>query len=304
MFYLMITFIIVLLILFFLKDKQFSNELFILILSYCLAFLCIILYIVNDYYYSNLIKQYFYFPPLLWRWFYLIRIPKIPLIRVLNITSLLVPVVSVYFSLHFHPLASVRMEKNLKAIVIIYSTIVALFYDPSITKIMYYSFYPNIVTAHQYRILETHINGITKSVNTIVMVCGFIWLLLAIRFTPRLKLFQQKFIVMSASYGILTFFYVFFISAAPQFFLEISKVSDTYSFRSISLQRNFFIYQTLPYILIIALVGITYSALILAKLNKKLDIAELCIAKEIDASETTSKIFCHYIKNEILSISS
>lgn len=42
----------------------------------------------------------------------------------------------------------------------------------------------------------------------------------------------------------------------------------------------------------------------LTRLSGQASLKELSISKEISSSETTSKIFCHYIKNEILAIQS
>lgn len=67
---------------------------------------------------------------------------------------------------------------------------------------------------------------------------------------------------------------------------------------------NALIYRALPYILIPAATSIIYCAYKLTKLTAQTHLKELSISKEISSSETTSKIFCHYIKNEILAISS
>ncbi len=49
---------------------------------------------------------------------------------------------------------------------------------------------------------------------------------------------------------------------------------------------------------------IYFSSYKLFYINNKIKFNELCVSKEISASETTSKIFCHYIKNEVLAIQS
>lgn len=63
-------------------------------------------------------------------------------------------------------------------------------------------------------------------------------------------------------------------------------------------------YQFLPYFLIGAAVAVTCCTYKLSKLTNQMSQDELSISKEINSSETTSKIFCHYIKNEILALES
>ncbi len=63
-------------------------------------------------------------------------------------------------------------------------------------------------------------------------------------------------------------------------------------------------YQFLPYFLIGAAAAVTCCTYKLSKLTNQMSQDELSISKEISSSETTSKIFCHYIKNEILALES
>lgn len=56
--------------------------------------------------------------------------------------------------------------------------------------------------------------------------------------------------------------------------------------------------------LIIFLLLICYSLYRLSHISHQIDVESFEISKQIDATETTSKVFCHYIKNELLAIQS
>ncbi|MBI9048840.1 MAG: HAMP domain-containing histidine kinase [Anaerolineaceae bacterium] len=94
------------------------------------------------------------------------------------------------------------------------------------------------------------------------------------------------------------------LSFSPQWYLTISKIADTYYFRPIRLSTNTIIYQLLPYLLIIAASMISIFYLRYHKFIRSIENANLEVSRQISASETTSKVFCHFIKNELLGIQS
>ena len=304
MFYLLL--LLFILILYTLVQRMKGNHdfLMILILPYFAALCSIILYVSKDTYYYNLIKDYFYLPDFLWRWLFFIDIGKSNIIRIMNASSLSILIISVYLVFHFYEPFSIRVQKMVKYVVWAYCLLQFILYDPFTNLKAYYFFYPARLTVQQYIQLEDRIYGITHAINIAVVLLCFLGLLAAFIKAPKLKLFRYNHLFLAISYATLAFVYIYFISSSPDLYLKVSRIAGTYSYRSLQLGSNAFIYRALPYILVPAAAVITYCAYMLTRLSGQASLKELSISKEISSSETTSKIFCHYIKNEILAIQS
>lgn len=304
MFYLLL--LLFILILFTLVQRLKGNHdfLMILILPYFAALSSIILYVSKDTYYYNLIKDYFYLPAFLWRWLFFIDIGKSNIIRIMNASSLSIVIISVFLVFHFYEPFSLRTQKAVKWGVCIYCLLQFVLYDPITNLKAYYFFYPARLSVEQYLQLEDRIYAFTHGINIAIILLCFLGLLAAFVKAPKLKLFRYNHLFLAISYATLAFVYIYFISASPNFYLKVSRIAGTYSYRSLQLGSNAFIYRALPVILVPAAAVITYCAYMLTRLAGQASLKELSISKEISSSETTSKIFCHYIKNEILAIQS
>ena len=175
-------------------------------------------------------------------------------------------------------------------------------YEPRLNIFYYYQLYPALITVKQYNSLQKYICIVTRNLNNSFMILSLIFLFLAFYNAPKLRLFRINYLYLMMGYGALTIVYLLFISKVPTFYLNISKISNSYTYHSLDLTESTFFYQFLTFFLAIALVLFTYATLRMLKLNHQVTLEELELSKEISASDTTSKIFCHYIKNEILAI--
>lgn len=300
---LILALIFFLIILYFRGNKNHTVLIF-LLFSYFVALSSMIVYISKDIYYYNLIKSYFYLPNFIWRWFFFFKVSKINLIRLMNLSSLSIVIISTYFAFSFcHPKKRIT-EKLLKAAVWLYCIFLAILYDPVTNYKLYYYLYPSYMSVAQYEKMEFSIMEITRVCNNAIVLSCMIFLLIALRNSPKLKLFRFNHCFLCISYGIFSLVYVFFISLAPSFFLKISKIAGTHTYRSIHLSSHSLFYDAFPYFLIAAAALLTYCTYWLATLTNQMALSEFSISKGISSSETTSKIFCHYIKNEILALQS
>ena len=136
------------------------------------------------------------------------------------------------------------------------------------------------------------------------MLFSVIILFVSFYHSPRIQLIRYNFLLMAVCFFTLSIFYFTFISRTPSFLLRISKLADSYYFWYINLGSNVIIYNVFPFVLIIFLLLICYSLYRLSHISHQIDVESFEISKQIDATETTSKVFCHYIKNELLAIQS
>jgi len=286
------------------KENGINKYLIILVASYFTALTSMIIYISKDTYYYNLIKDYFYLPDFIWRTFFFVSISKMNLIRIMNFSSIAIVIISTYFAFSFFTPDSRTLQKGCKITLWCYASLQFLIYDPFLNLKAYYFLYPEYLSVKKYLHTEQLIYTFTHILNIVIVLLNLLLLVYALRYAPKLKLFRLNYIFLALGYASLSFVYVYFISATPAFYMKISKISGTYSFRSIQLGSSTFIYRMLPYISIPTILILTYCVYKLTRLNNQAQLEELYISKEISSSETTSKIFCHYIKNEILAIQS
>ena len=86
--------------------------------------------------------------------------------------------------------------------------------------------------------------------------------------------------------------------------VKISSYADTTTFLSLPLPTDNLLHQLFPYYLIITFLLIGYSLYRTNMTNRKIHLQTFSLSKQIAASDTTSKVFCHYMKNELIAIQS
>ena len=304
MFYILI-FIIILMSLFLLYmniKKMHVGIIQLIMAAYFFSMLCIIIYLSRDTYYYNFLKSYFYLPEFLWRKFFFLRISKFNIIRGMNFFSLIIIPLGIRFSLKFYPSLPSIAEYAIKSLSWLNFILQYILYEPWLNILYYYQLYPKILSVKEYYSLQAYIHQATRSINNSFMLLSILFLFLALYKAPKLHLFRVNYLYLSMGYGALGIVYLLFISKVPAFYLNISKISDTYTYKSLPLNEPSWFYQFLTLFLALALFLFTYATMRVSKLNRQIMLEELELSKEISASDTTSKIFCHYIKNEILAI--
>lgn len=284
--------------------EQHTISFTLVLVSYFFAIIGMMIYFSRDAYYYNVIKNYFYLPDPLWRKLFFLPISRFNVIRIMNVASLSIVLASVYFALSFHTPFTPRTIKLTKIGIWIYLMLQLLIYDPSVNIRLYYLLYPSVMGSQQFYDAEKVIYLITRSGNNLLMLFSVIILFVSFYHSPRIQLIRYNFLLMAVCFFTLSIFYFTFISRTPSFLLRISKLADSYYFWYINLGSNVIFYNVFPFVLIIFLLLICYSLYRLSHISHQIDVESFEISKQIDATETTSKVFCHYIKNELLAIQS
>lgn len=303
MFYYM--FFIVVLIFFicinFKKSRQ-SLTFAVLLTVYLFSFFAMLLYLSKDGYYYNVLTQYFYLPNFMWKKLFFLRVSRFTVIRFLNLSNIGVVVSSVFFSLTM--LGNIRAGTlaRVRLITVFYALLLAVVYDPLINIESYYFLYPDFLSPAEYVSLTNLIHQGTKFLNISIILSTVIIISLACRALPKIHIIRMPAYTLAFCYLALCTCYCFFLSFAPAHFLRISKFARSHTFISIRLFNSPTIYNILPYFLLFFALWITYSLFRISKIHNQIDRQDLHISKQISAAETTSKVFCHYIKNEVLAI--
>lgn len=282
--------------------KMYIFNLQLMLIAYVFSILSIVLYLSKDTLYYNVLKQYFYLSDFLWRRFFFLGISRFNLLRGMNFFSLLIVPLGIQFVLKLSPVMSRVISRIICTVSWMNFVIQQIIYDPGLNIRYYYFLYPRYLSVSQYIHLQKDIYTVTRSVNLFLFLLSIFLLALASKNAPKLKLFRLNYLYLFTGYTLIGGVYLIFISKVPAFYLKISKLSGTYTYTSIYFSDNAIFYQLLTFFLGLALLLLTYASWQIARLNLQVTQDELVLSKEISASDTTSKIFCHYIKNELLAL--
>ena len=168
---------------------------------------------------------------------------------------------------------------------------------------LYRLLYPSVLEASSFGKLESLCHGATC-----VMNCGLIAYAVGRVFWVNCRVAPANFFRYyawgeSLCFACIAVAYLFIFWFAPMNFIKVSKLADFVSYRSVPLSGSNLIYQIYPYYLVLATFVIMYFLWHSIVNRRKLECNELNIRRQIDAADTTSKTFCHYMKNELLALS-
>ncbi|WP_165443915.1 sensor histidine kinase [Lachnoclostridium sp. Marseille-P6806] len=297
--------IILVLVLFFMtrKDKKASDKyLSRALAAFTMAIIALVAYIARDAYYYNVVNNYFSLPQGIWKALMFAAVPRGWLIRWLNASALLVIYLFVQFSLTFLSDAAVWNNRRFRRQLVLFLGIQCLFYDPQVQETLYLLLYPKVLDAPMFGETGKIIHMVTCILN-----CGLIIDAVRRVFWINCKVAPAYFFRYyawgeSLCFACIAIAYLFIFWFAPMSFVKVSRLAGFVSYRSVPLSGSNLVYRFYPYYLVLATFVIIYFLGHSIVNRRKLERNELNIRRQIDAADTTSKTFCHYMKNELLAI--
>lgn len=302
MFYYIFVFIILTFFLLFRKRSSSTTYYSILTMAcYTVALIVFILYIAKDSYYYNAIDYLFSIPLPVWNRIILFTIPAEVLIRILNFSTL----ATIYFSILFtFTWVDYRNKKSCTRLLFSIFTAEFIFYDPFICRIFYLKVYPALLDYQQYSFLLTGIHAVTVIFNISVILFG-LWLFwLNYRKASPIRLIKVSAAGIGICHALIMASYIMLFGYYPTCLVKVSKVADIVSYTTAPMIHEKWFTLLFPYYLLISFLLICYYIYRTSQITTQLEDKSLTIAKQISAADTTSKVFCHYLKNEILAIQS
>lgn len=302
MFYYIFVFVILSLFLLFKRRSSPATYYSILTMTcYTAALIVFVLYISKDSYYYNAIDYLFSIPLPVWNKIMFFFIPANVLIRLLNFSTL----ATIYFSICF-TFAWVDYKNKKICTKLFFSIFIAelVFYDPLFCKIFYLKVYPALLDYQQFSILLKGIHMVTTIFNICVILFG-IWLFwLNYRKVSPIRLIKVSAAGIGICHALIMVSYILLFGYYPTCLVKVSKVADIVSYITAPMIHEKWFTLLFPYYLLISFLMICYYIYRTSQITTQLEDKSLTIAKQISAADTTSKVFCHYLKNEILAIQS
>lgn len=303
MLYFFTVFIIFIMFLIFQRDQHASAKYLLgTVLLYALAILSMIFYLSKDIRYYNIIENYFLMPKSIWQTFMFFPVSKDTILRCMNLFSLLTILFGCLFSMNYMNTATSPCVKKFRKAVVHFLILEYFIYDPFLQKMIYLFFYPHLMNSQQFSLFLRITHFFTAALNDFIVVASTLNLFRANRQIYAFPHFKSFAYGETISYTLIMISYLALFGHLPNYMIRFSIVSGYTTYKSLPLYEHVRLYTLIPYYLFFASVLMCVCSIALAKLNRKMNQADFTISGQIDAVNTSSKAFCHYMKNELLAI--
>lgn len=299
-----ITISIVISIFMLLKSKNHHTKYSILTMAcYSATMLMFAIYISKDVYYYNTIDYIFSIPILIWNKMMFLPLSPSTIIRLLNLFVLL----TLFWNTRFcFSICNNRLKTNSVCTRTFVTVLITeyILYDPKITEFIYLSVYPEIFSYNQFLQIQKIIH-----LGTMIINAGIVMISIGILYFNYRKISSIRKIKFSI--GSISFFHAMIMTSFiivfghyPICLVKISKTAGTVRYMTAPLTTSVWFSNIFPYYLLVTFALLTLRMYQNYKMNTQLQNESFTIFKQISASDTTSKVFCHYMKNELLAIQS
>lgn len=265
--------------------------------------LCVI-YIAKDAYYYEAISSYFLVDKALFRQLVFLPVQKETLIRGLNASA----VGFYYFAVRFF-LAFTQQNKRpwYKPFVIaldVWFLMQLMLFEPVLYALVYRLCYPAIVSAHTFHQVEKVLHRIFFAGNSLLLLFSAVGMLVYAARRTTLHTLRIQNLPVAIGCAVLFPFNIPLLLMLPRPLTRVSLVANGFvTYSALPLGRTGGVYTAVMLVNAIAIAVIAFFILWRLRLARKIANDQLAITQKIDAATTTSKAFCHYMKNELLAFS-
>lgn len=277
--------------------------LFFVTVSYFASMCFLLLFVCKDSLRLSVFLDYFPFPRKMVLSLYSLKISKVMVMRMLNLSCLTFLFSNVWFTGAFIQKKSPAGKDRWLLASGIFFFLQAVFFDPDFYVFVYSGLYPGTFSATGLEEFFARAADVTNIINLLILAaCAVLVCVEAVQ-SPNIKMLRINMIGISVFYSLLIISYGFFFYKIPGAFVRYSKVADTKTFKPVvsAVNMNFFRYY--PYVIFVLLLLFAVSVFYFSVARKKLNSYNLTVTQNIRAANMSSRLFCHYMKNEILAIS-
>jgi hypothetical protein len=267
-----------------------------------LAYISFILYVCKISLNLSLFQRYFPISRDLVMFLYAFPLSKQAILSLLNINCILFLLGNLWLSQMFWPQVLKAHQKALWISIGIIYAVQLVLYDPYLYTRLYSALYPHILSRQTIKAVYSVLQITTKGINITVLIFCMVILLYGYYSAPPLKIMRASLGVFLLAYAILIITYLTFFIDHPRLLVDYSEKAGMITYQMLFLSENIPFYGVYPYILILLISMLIFFAYRLTILRGKLDTHSLTITRSIDAANMPTRTFCHFMKNEVLSL--
>ena len=283
------------------KRSGILNIVFPLTLMLCVTCLTCasILYIAKDNNYFNTLYAYFRITPQMHSTFMYMPVDKATLLRCINLSA-----VAYYYSCLYYPLklnGGKNRRKYMAAVLPVF-LFELLSFDPGVVAWLYLS--NNWISSDPrfFRSIYQTLDVVFRIFNYGCLVGGFGLLLHAYLSSPKLKAIRLNLAALMIAIVTLNGIFIYIFGWAPTQRLWISKVAHYISYQSLQMVKpsEFFPYY---YLISLAMLLVICVAVVrFYQMKARIRSQDWEFNRTVDVSQTTARVLCHYMKNQVLAI--
>ncbi|OZB93629.1 sensor histidine kinase [Paenibacillus sp. XY044] len=286
------------------QQKYTKATLFMLVmgLSYLLVVSGIIIYMSKDAYYYYSLYSYFGISQKFQNQLMFLPVSRMVLIRMsvfFTMTFLYTGLCSAIYFAFTVPRKRSRLILPLLAVPCIIQVIA---YDPGFYTWLYYKLYPAYTSSQDLISAYETFHRVTSVVNALYIAAGILLLVYAFFDAPKVRQIRSNILMILIGYVSVQVTYYYINFWAPDMLIIVSKAAHFIRYKPINLVGNPSIYILLPYIAGFCLFVSLYGIYKYARIQNSIRNQESFISRNIDSAVLTSRVFSHYMKNELLAI--
>ncbi|THF84248.1 sensor histidine kinase [Cohnella fermenti] len=271
-------------------------------LSFLLVVSGIMTYMAKDAYYYYRLYGFFGITRDLQNQLLYLPISRYMLIRGMNVFSMSFLYCGLLSAVFFAFNLTGAKSRRLLSLLAVPCVVQIVLYDPSFYEALYYRLYPDVMTSQAFVAAYELIHRVTFVLNTGYIGGGIFLLVYAFFDAPKLRQIRSNIAMILISYVSLQVTYYYINFWAPDVLITVSKAARFVRFKPINLVGNPSMYALLPYIVGCCLFVSLYGIVKYARIQNRIRNQESVISRNIDSAVLTSRVYSHYMKNELLGI--
>jgi hypothetical protein len=271
-------------------------------LSYLLVVTSIITYMSKDAYYYYSLYDYFGIQQKIQNQLMFLPVSRFVLIRILNLFTMAFLYTGLCSAVYFAFTMSRRRGRLLLSLLAVPCAVQVILYDPSFYTQMYYRLYPEFITSQGFIAAYETLHKFTFVINTLYTAAGIILLFYTLFDAPKVRPIRSNILMILICYISVQVTYYYINFWAPDILITVSKAAHFMRYKPINLVGNPSLYTLLPSIAGFCLCISLYGIYKYARIQNSIKNQESVISRNIDSALLTSRVFSHYMKNELLAI--
>ena len=282
--------------------NRMTGAIAVMLIALSCAYFLFMLYVCKVSFHLSLFQRYFPISRDVVMFLYAFPLQRQTVLSLLNFFCIVFLFSNLWLSQVYWPK---RLAAHSKAIIVsagVFYCIQGILYDPYLYPRLYSALYPQIMNSETLKTTYSVLQTVTQSVNITLLTACISSVIYGYIKAPSLKIVRNAVGVFLFAYATLIITYMTFFLNLPKLLVDYSKAADIITYQLIFLTNNLPFYGLYPYILTFLVALLIFSGYRLTHLMRRLDTQSLSIAKNIEAVNMPTRIFCHFMKNEILSL--
>lgn len=274
-----------------------------IVVAYAAALCFFFLYLCKDALHLSIFLNYLPFPRSIVLQLYTLRISKMAILRLLNLSCLLFLFCNLLFACSFlrdWPRFPTRLVAWVGGVCFLLQLLI---YDPGFYIWLYRWLYPAHVSSVAIQGWYAVSDTLTTLLNGAVLAGCVLAVAVCVSRLPHQRRGRFNLVAVCVSYTLLLISYVMLFSNLPRLLVKYSKVADSVTTLSLASASRMRYYQYFPYVVLFLLLLLGVSFLAFSVASQRAERQNLEVVRGIKAANVSSRLFCHYMKNEILAIS-